>query len=123
MQSPQTVRRLGWLLIVLGLALSVGMAVIGVNLRDTVLHSGEAGHGTYTGTHQMAVDMFTLFAVIFIFGLLSVANGIWQAMRSRHNNLLRAPMLIAFAIIAYYAYSMISKADAEKAKERAGIRT
>ena len=72
----------GWLLIVLGSLLSVGIAVIAAILASTI-HNDQPKGSHWTGTHEFTVRVFELFAVVFLFGLVALAGGIFQLRRGR----------------------------------------
>ena len=75
----------GWLLILLGSCLSIGLAAITVYLSLTILHNDQPGGTHWTGSHEMTVKVFSLFATIFVFGLVAIGAGIFQLQRGRPN--------------------------------------
>lgn len=75
----------GWLLVVLGLGLSLGMTVLATFLAWTIAYNDQPGGTHWTGSHQMTVKVFELFATIFVFGLVAIGAGILQLRRGRPN--------------------------------------
>ena len=85
--DPEMVSKLsrirGWLLILLGTCLIVGMALIAAFLASTIAHNGQPGGTHWSGSHEMTVSTFELLATVFIFGAVAVAGGIFQLRRGR----------------------------------------
>lgn len=79
-------RARGWLLIVLGLMLSIAMAGLSLFLWRTIHYQGRLG-GTarWTGSAEMTARTFQLFGTIFAFGLVCLATGIFQIRTGRRN--------------------------------------
>ena len=79
-------RARGWLLIVLGLMLSIGMAGLSLFLWRTIHYQGQMG-GTarWTGSAEMTARTFQLFGTIAAFGLVCLATGIFQIRTGRRN--------------------------------------
>ena len=66
---------MGWLLIVLGPLISLGMVALTMFLAPIVNASTPPGSlPRYTGSHQMTVAAFTLFGLLFVFGLVGLAT-------------------------------------------------
>jgi hypothetical protein len=72
----------GWLLIVLGSFLSIGMAWFAAYL-GSIISNNQPGGTHWTGTHDFTVKVFELLATVFLFGLVAVAGGIFQLRRGR----------------------------------------
>lgn len=84
--SPRRVRTLGWLLVFIGAFLSVGIAAVGVSMARAIAGSGDPdATTTFTGTGEQVGMMFTLFACVFLFGLLAMVIGGWQVRTGRQN--------------------------------------
>ena len=73
----------GWLLIVLGACLIIGIAVVAAFMASTIAHNDQPGRTHWTGSHEMTVRVFQLFAALFVFGIVSIAGGIFQLRRGR----------------------------------------
>lgn len=98
--SPRRVRTLGWLLIFIGAFLSVGIAAVGLSVARVIAGSGDPGAGTtFTGTGEQMGMMFTLFAFVFLFGLVAMTVGGWQVRTGKQN-----PRLAAIAIMFFMAF-------------------
>jgi hypothetical protein len=79
MRTGKSVRRLGWVLLAIGAILVVSMGVITINVAELVYHSGEPGATSeFTGGPDMATFMFGIFGLVLLFGVASMASGIWQ---------------------------------------------
>ena len=96
MRGPRNIRIRGWVLVGLGLFLVLFMGVITWNVAPTMLHPGKEIEGTtFTGTSGDAEFAFTIFGLVILFGLLSVANGAWMIAKGRQN---RAFVIVSLAI-------------------------
>jgi hypothetical protein len=83
-EMVSTISRIrGWLLIVLGTCLIVGMALIAAFLALTIAHNSQPGGAHWTGSPEMTVRTFELLATVFTFGAVAVAGGIFQLRRDR----------------------------------------
>jgi len=79
-------RTRGWLLIVLGLMLSIGMAGLSFFLWRTIHYLGQSGSTSrWTGSAEMTARTFQLFGTIFVFGLVCLATGVFQVRTGRRN--------------------------------------
>ena len=84
------------LLLICGLLLAVGMGVIGYYVAPSMLNPGvESPDGSsYTGTAEQARLFLTLFAAVFVLGLVAIANGIFMLVnggRARSSSSSRCP--------------------------------
>ncbi len=79
---------LGWLLIVIGLFLTVFMGVI------THYMIGVVNAPTEPGSHEITVRMFWLFGTVILFGVVSFVNGVWCVRHRAFQPVLRALMLL-----------------------------
>lgn len=73
----------GWVLIVLGSLLSVGIAVIAAILASVIAQGDQTGASHWTGSHDFTVHVFELFAAVFVFGVVALGGGIFQVRRGR----------------------------------------
>jgi hypothetical protein len=107
-QSPRAVRNIGWLLIVLGPSLSVGMAVISYNLYSAIVTQDLPGASSrWHGGPEFTRTAFELFAAVFALGWTIFAGGLYQVRTGRRHPVLVALVLIVAAIIAYLVYKII----------------
>jgi hypothetical protein len=106
MRKARRIRRLGWVLIFLGLLLVVMMVTITAVVAPIMLSTGGRESTThFTGTSQQAMLILGLFALITVFGVVCIANGIWQIFTGRRNIWI---MVIVFAL----AFLLIVVAEA-----------
>jgi hypothetical protein len=99
MLSGDSYRRRGFVLIILGLILTIGMGVLIINIVVAVYHSGEPGARVkFTGGPEMQVFMFGILGLVLSFGIVAMMNGIWNILYGRHNPNLRAILLALFFV-------------------------
>jgi hypothetical protein len=95
-------RTRGWLLIVLGLLLSLGMAVLSLYLWRTIHYSGQPGvTSRWNGSAEMTDRTFQLFGTIFVFGLVCLATGIFQVRTGRRNRIAVALLLLLVGLMFF----------------------
>jgi hypothetical protein len=95
------------LLLICGVLLAGGMTVIFLNIGSSMLNPGvEAADGSsFTGTADQARLFLMLFAAVFVFGLVAIANGIFMLITRRQSKgfiivtLGLAAVLIILAIV------------------------
>lgn len=89
-------------MVFLGPLLSISMSVIAFYLWQTIALKGQLGsHSRWTGSHEMTVSTFELFAAVFVFGLVALAAGIFQIRRGRPNKILVAMLFLLVAIMIF----------------------
>ena len=86
MVSRRWSRRYGAILIVLGLVLSVGMAILLDMLWSTLMHPGvQVGNSTFTGSRAMANLVILVLGSVLVFGLTTLGYGIFQVATGRRS--------------------------------------
>jgi MFS family permease len=102
MRGAQRIRRLGWLLLVLGLFLVGMMVTITVLVAPMMLYPGAAVEGSrFTGSPEQAFLVLGMFGIVIVFGLACIANGLWQIATGRRNIwIVIAILLITFLLLA-----------------------
>lgn len=84
--TPKQIRRRGWILIALGLSLTLFMGWIAVVVIGIMLHSNDPDARTrFTGGQGMKVFTLGVFGVVIGFGLLSMLTGAWQVRYGKQN--------------------------------------
>ena len=84
--SPKQVRRLGWLLIGIGIFLTLFMGAIAALVVNIMIHSGDPDATTrFNGGPAMIAFTIGIFAVVIGFGVLAILNGAWQVRYSKRN--------------------------------------
>jgi hypothetical protein len=63
------------------------MAVIGAFLALTIAHNDRPGGTHWTGSNEMTVRTFELFATVFVFGAVAVVGGTFQLRHGRPSSL------------------------------------
>ena len=87
-RTSKTVRRLGWLLLLIGLFLVGFMGMITWKLLPSLMPVGDTlGTDTFTGTEEQAQMVLGLFGLVIAFGFASIFNGTWQIATGRRNRL------------------------------------
>ncbi|GAA0299693.1 hypothetical protein GCM10009087_06890 [Sphingomonas oligophenolica] len=84
MRTPKMVRRLGWFLLLVGLFLVALMGTITWNMAPSLLRPYAPG-SNFTGTAEQAHMILRLFAIVIIFGVGTMINGIWQIATGQRN--------------------------------------
>lgn len=98
----------GWLLIVLGTFLSAGMAFLVHWLHQALLHNDDPGaHGRWTGGAEFTRNVFGLFWSVFVFGLVSMASGVYILRTRRLSRVLWGVMLAVIAVMVYFGYTIM----------------
>lgn len=101
--TPRQIRRRGWILVVLGIFLSLSMGWIAVLVAGIMLHSNDPGVKTrFTGGPGMKAFTLGVFGVVIGFGLLSIVNGAWQVRYGKQN-----PYFMRWMIWMAYAFGAI----------------
>lgn len=86
----------GWVLLVLGLILVLMMGAIIVAVAPMMLYPDPE---TFTGTPEQARMFLTLFAVVFFFGVMSMANGLYIIATGRQNKLFTIATFVVAALL------------------------
>ena len=95
-------RTRGWLLIVLGVMLSIAMAVLSSYLWRTIHHPGRPGGvSRWTGSAEMTARTYQLFGTIFVFGLVCLATGIFQVRTGRRNIIAVVLLLLLVGVMFF----------------------
>ena len=97
----------GWLLIILGTCLSVGMVVIGAFLVWTIAYNDRPGGTHWTGSHEMTVKTFELLATVFTFGAVAVIGGSFQLQHGRPSWLAMLVLLGLVAVMCFLGREVI----------------
>jgi magnesium-transporting ATPase (P-type) len=119
MFSADSVRRRGWFLIVLGLALTIFMGVLIIKQAIDVYHSGEPdARVKFTGGTGMLWLMFGVLALVFSFGVACTANGIWQVLYGKRNSNLASILLGLFFVLGVIVFVVLLFAPAQQQPER-----
>ena len=106
-EIPTIARIRGWLLIVVGACLSTGMAALAAFMASTIARGDRPGGTHWTGSHNMTIRVFELFATIFVFGLVSVAGGIFQLRSGRASWLAMFGMFALIAVMYFLGQSVM----------------
>ena len=99
--KPGGNRAAGWVLIVLGAGLSVGITAIANYIYLGIHHDSLPGSPRWTGSPEFTHVTFELCAAIFAFGFVSILAGAYQVWRGRRHPLLVALVIALAAVIVY----------------------
>lgn len=85
-QTPRQVRIAGWVLIGIGIFLTILMGWIAVLVINIMIHSNDPdATSRFTGGPVMKAFTLGIFGVVISFGLLSILTGCWQVRYSKRN--------------------------------------
>lgn len=97
----------GWLLVGCGLFLIGLMGTITWRTAPAMMHPGvEIGGGTFAGTAEQAETFLSLFALVILFGALSLANGIYMLVVRRQSRAFTALTLVFAALLYALAWAI-----------------
>lgn len=105
--SSRSQRVGAWLFVVIGTALSIGMAALALYLW-TVISNQATGGATWTGSHDFTVHTLELFGVVFVFGLVATVAGIYQLREGRTSRVSIVLLIILVAIMLYLARTLMT---------------
>ena len=110
LRTAKQVRRIGWLQLAIGVFLIGLMGTITYNVAPLLLQAGESAGGgaRFTGTPQQAQLILALFGMVLVFGLGSIASGIWQIKTGRRNKWLFILMVALFLILIGFSWYLRS---------------
>lgn len=103
--SSRSVRIRGWVLVVLGAALVVGMMMIRSALAPGLAAPGATVDGsTFTGTAEQGKQIAWLLDAVLVLSAAFVVNGLWMAVTGRVNRLIQTATfaLVVVAGVALY---------------------
>lgn len=107
--NPDKVRRLGWVLAIIGSLLAVAMALAFYTLAPSFLNPGELiDDSKFTGTLKQGQMALTLFGVVMAFGVLSTILGVFQIKTGRQNSPLRYAVFGLFGLIWVMVFQLNS---------------
>ena len=112
--SSRRVVVLGWVLAVLGVLLTGGMALILKSQYFSMTHPGvQAPDGsTFTGTLEQGRAAIQLFLAVLAFGLLALLNGVWQIATGRRSLIFAGATVVLAIAIWFGAHSMMAPGGA-----------
>ena len=101
LRTAKQVRRLGWVQLLIGVFLVGLMGTITFNLAPLMLRTGEpaASGARFTGTAEQAQLILGLFGLVILFGLTSMASGLWQIKTGRRNKWIFILMLALVVLL------------------------
>ncbi len=107
MRGPGNIRMRGWVLIGIGLFLVLLMGTIAWNVAPSMLNPGKEMAGMrFDGTPDQAELFLGIFALVILFGALSLANGIYMVAKGRPNRLFTIVGLLIVAILFAIAWAV-----------------
>jgi len=101
LRSKSVVRALGGVVVVLGMGLMAGMAMLTLWAYKLIHKSGSSG-ARFTGTEEQMHTMLSVFGFVFVFGLVGVVAGLWQLIFGRRN-LVLVGIMIVLAVLLFLA--------------------
>ena len=109
MRTPRSVRIAGWVLVACGVFLVGFMSYLWSVLAPLMSHPGNTTAGaTFTGTAEQAQTILNVFGAVIVFGLGSLAYGLWMIVTGRRSIALMIGLLVlAAALIAITWRAMV----------------
>ena len=105
---PQVHPGRGWLLVVLGVGLSAGMAYLSYVIHQLILRNGEPGSTSHWhGSVEFTRVVFELFGTVFVFGLVAVAAGVYILRTRRISRVLGVIMALLGLVMGYLGYAIM----------------
>jgi hypothetical protein len=99
--TPRQIRRMGWLLIVIGLFLVALMGLVGAMLLELISLT-DLIPGTYrdesAGPVEVSVGAYVFFGFSLLFGFVTVAMGAYQVFTGKRSRKLILTILVMAAI-------------------------
>ena len=101
MRGSDTIRRSGWLLLIIGLFLVAFMGAIAWSMAPALMNPGhEVSGDTFEGTAAQGRMIFALFGAVMVFGIGTALNGVIQIATGRRNRWLSfATLILAAAML------------------------
>lgn len=100
LQSTKKIRIFGWFLLVLGTGLVIFMGTLGVILARIIAGSNEPGATTsFTGGPEVVTLIIVVFGLVILFGLASIASGIWQIKYGKPNKKIMVAMFVVAGLL------------------------
>ena len=96
------VRRLGWLLVGIGVFLVCFLSYIIVTLYPSFFHPGQdmPDGRRFTGTADQAAQFLKILMLVVGFGAVSIVTGVWQIVTGRRSlTLFAVAMLLAATLV------------------------
>ena len=107
--GTNSVRAIGWVLIVAGPCLSVAMLIAAGTLADTIHHYlRPVSHTHWNGGSEFTRLVYGLYGVVFLLGIAIFAGGIYQARTGRRHPVIVGIGLVLAAVTACLVYGVIS---------------
>jgi hypothetical protein len=105
MRTPGTVRKLGWFLLALGVFLVGMMGIVTWNTAWIMTHPGdEIGGSSFTGDAGQGRMILTLFGAVIVFGLGTMASGIYQIRTGQRSRVIVIGTLLMAAALGGVAW-------------------
>jgi MFS family permease len=105
MRTPRSVRIAGWVLLVCGVFLAGFMSYLWAVLAPSMSHPGDtAGATTFNGTAEQARAILNTFGAVIVFGLGSIAYGLWMIVTGRRSIAMMIGVLVLAAVLIAVAW-------------------
>lgn len=103
--SESKTRRIGVLLLIIGVLLSVGMAGLIWWMNQVIANPGPR---RWTGGPEFTTATFRLFYSVLFFGATSSLAGIFQWVTGRRHRLFLVPSFVAILWLGYSLWALLS---------------
>jgi hypothetical protein len=98
----------GWLLVVFGSCLSLGAALLAAFLGWTIAGYQYPRPTHWAGSHEMTIQVFVLFATVFVFGLVAAGAGVFQLRRGRVSWLANSILFVLAGMMVFIGYRIMN---------------
>jgi len=105
MRTPRTVRARVLLLLAFCFCRAGWMSYLWIVRAPAMAHPGDlTGGTTFTGTAEQARTILTVFAAVIVFGLGSIAYGLWMIVTGRRSIAMMIGVLVLAAVLIAIAW-------------------
>lgn len=112
MKSERTVRTLGWVMVAIGLFL-IGLMALILNAIGPALDAASGGGGVstdgqrFSGSAEAAQAVTRLLWTILGFGVIDLANGLYQGISGRRSKVMNIAMMLCALAMAFLAAAAV----------------
>jgi predicted nucleic acid-binding Zn ribbon protein len=107
--SDKSTRIRGWVLLVIGIFLTVTMGVVAWQSAPTMLRPGELiDNSRFTGSVQLSRLALALFGAVIAFGLMAGAQGVYQIKTGRQHKWLLRGLMVVLTLILALGYAVMN---------------
>ncbi len=115
-RRAQRIKRLGIVLVLIGLFLVAMMSTITIALAPMMLSAAtNTGGARFTGTPEQGMMILGLFSIVIVFGLAAIAGGVFQMITGRRS------IVIIVVVLGLAALLWVVGSGVRKALDRSAL--